>query len=62
MKCLRTIGGKVMPKRYHDNVAEQMVRSGEYKYCSKEDWKREVRDRKKDKKKKGSKLKDNSKQ
>lgn len=51
MKCLKTIEGKVMKSRYRDNMAAEMVATGNYQYCPKEEWKKEIRDLKLEKKK-----------
>lgn len=45
MKCLnRKNSGTVMPHRYKDRKAADLVATGDYEYCSKERWKKEVRD------------------
>ncbi len=48
MKCLKTIEGKVMESRYPDDVAAKLVATGKYAYCPKNEWKRDVRDAKRE--------------
>jgi len=49
MKTIRTANGSIM--RVKDEVAEKMVNGkgqylkGDYYYCSKKEWKKEVRDK-----------------
>lgn len=45
MKYLQTIDGEVLSKRYSNEKAAHMVKTGNFEYCSKEKWKEEVRNK-----------------
>lgn len=44
MKCIKDTEGRIT--RVKDDVANEKVDSGEYTYCGKAEWKKEVRDKK----------------
>lgn len=43
MKCVKSTDGEI--KRVKDDVAVELVSSGKYQYCSRSEWKKEVRDK-----------------
>lgn len=43
MKCVKNTDGKI--KRVTDETANTLVNSGKYQYCSRAEWKKEVRDK-----------------
>ena len=45
MKCIRNTKTKETPiRRVPNDIAEKHVQTGEWAYCSKQDWKKTVRD------------------